>query len=138
MECSVEDCGRPHVAQGLCEAHYRRKRRGKPLEPPISERGRTCSVEACAEPHVARGFCSKHYRRWQRWGDPLGGRPRRKTPKDFNWRIRRYLKCRCIPERGDVRTVEGWAAGGRRPRAGARQVFKGSRMYCLCETEGLR
>lgn len=99
MECSVEDCGRPHVAQGLCEAHYRRKRRGKPLEPPISERGRTCSVEACAEPHVARGFCSKHYRRWQRWGDPLGGR---------------------------------------RPRAGARQVFKGSRMYCLCETEGLR
>lgn len=40
---------------------------------------RTCSIEGCegiaGRPGTARGWCSKHYNRWQRWGDPLGGRP---------------------------------------------------------------
>lgn len=32
MVCSIEDCGKPHVAHGFCESHYRRwKRHGDPL-----------------------------------------------------------------------------------------------------------
>ena len=42
--CSVNSCGRPHVAQGFCAYHYQRDRRGVPLDHPyhknITWRGR--------------------------------------------------------------------------------------------------
>lgn len=33
--CTISDCDRPHAAKGLCDAHYRRLRRGLPIEVPI-------------------------------------------------------------------------------------------------------
>ncbi len=33
--CSAPGCDRPAVAHGLCQAHYMRRRRGKPLERPL-------------------------------------------------------------------------------------------------------
>lgn len=37
--CSVEGCGRPVQAGGLCSGHYQRKRRGEPLTPLRTARG---------------------------------------------------------------------------------------------------
>lgn len=36
--CGVTDCGRRGYARGLCEAHYKRQRKGLPLGGPIFER----------------------------------------------------------------------------------------------------
>lgn len=38
---------------------------------------RTCSIEGCEKKHLARGLCATHYHRWERYGDPLSGRPLR-------------------------------------------------------------
>lgn len=38
---------------------------------------RLCSVYACTDPHNSRGWCRFHYQRWRKYGDPLGGPPRR-------------------------------------------------------------
>src|SRR5689334_11301766 len=49
--CTVADCRKPHFAKGLCEGHYRQKRR---LEGP------RCTVPSCNRPVQVRGFCSGH------------------------------------------------------------------------------
>jgi hypothetical protein len=33
--CSVDECGKPARAAGLCPTHYQRQRRGKALEAPL-------------------------------------------------------------------------------------------------------
>ncbi len=33
--CTAPACDRPVIAGSLCQAHYARRRRGRPLEPPI-------------------------------------------------------------------------------------------------------
>lgn len=39
---------------------------------------RICSIPGCPEPPpYVRGWCSPHYQRYKRYGDPLGGGPRR-------------------------------------------------------------
>ena len=38
-ECSIEGCGRPHHARGLCQIHYRRIRRGGAAEGKRAEQG---------------------------------------------------------------------------------------------------
>lgn len=76
--CSVEGCGRPIIAWGWCNAHYRRWRaHGDPLADARHHRP-TCSVEGCDGPHRGRGYCNAHYLRWRRYGDPLGA-PERET-----------------------------------------------------------
>lgn len=40
-DCSAPNCERPARSLGLCEAHYRRSRRGKPLSPIGARSGRT-------------------------------------------------------------------------------------------------
>lgn len=132
--CEVEGCERPHVARGFCDAHYRRVQKGKdPHSPVASRRRRNCSL--CDNSHFARGYCEKHYRRWERHGDPNVTRRKRKTPKDYNQRLLKYLKCECNPRGGDVRTVEGWAADGRRLIAASKEVYRRSGLYCKCNTE---
>jgi hypothetical protein len=37
--CEVDGCDRPSRKLGYCEAHYRRHRKGQPLEPPIKAQG---------------------------------------------------------------------------------------------------
>ena len=39
--CSVPGCTRPHSAKGLCNAHYMRARRNRPMEQPIQLRSIT-------------------------------------------------------------------------------------------------
>jgi hypothetical protein len=71
--CSVEGCGRPYHAKGLCGLHYGRVFRGRPIGPPdVVTYPTVCVVEGCGKPRTgSRGMCWKHYARWQKWGDPL-------------------------------------------------------------------
>jgi len=47
----------------------------------LGERGlavkvtRQCSIEGCPDLVRTRGWCSSHYYHWQKYGDPLAGRP---------------------------------------------------------------
>jgi hypothetical protein len=51
--CTVADCGLPHFSTGLCESHYRKKRR---LEGP------RCSIPGCNRKAWTRerGLCEGH------------------------------------------------------------------------------
>lgn len=85
--CTVTRCTRPAYAGGLCEPHYRRRRRtgsvsadravGEPPQPVA------CAVAACDRPATARGWCHAHYLRWTRTGDVQPGQDlaRRRRPR---------------------------------------------------------
>lgn len=60
--CSIESCGRPLHANGLCSAHdMRRWRFGDPNKELGRFRGEGCVVEGCEAKHFSFGYCSKHY-----------------------------------------------------------------------------
>lgn len=66
MTCSAENCDRAVVVKslGLCDAHYRRHRAGKPLGGAIEPQVRyapICSVNGCGGKHFSLGLCSGHY-----------------------------------------------------------------------------
>lgn len=90
--CSVEGCGRPHLAAGLCSQHYQRERFARLA---TFGTGR-CQIEACERPVwvKAKGWCSMHYHRWQRHGDPLGGGPEL-------GRVHRYIQEVVLPYVGE-------------------------------------
>lgn len=69
--CDIEGCGRPHVARGFCQGHYRRwSKTGSPGDTPLRGFRDSCSVEGCDRSHIARGYCTAHYQRWREHGDP--------------------------------------------------------------------
>lgn len=81
--CTVDGCGRPHYARGLCGMHYKRVRRHGDAQPEVPQRGtappKTCAVPSCEHTSESRGWCHGHYLRWIRTGDvrpdvPLGRR----------------------------------------------------------------
>lgn len=41
-----------------------------------------CSIDGCDRPFSAKGFCLPHYGRWYRYGDPLKGTNRSRTPEE--------------------------------------------------------
>ena len=63
--CSKKGCVRPHVAKGLCHAHYERKRLGLEASGPIKSlgkaKGQTCTLEGCQREVTAKGKCLRHY-----------------------------------------------------------------------------
>lgn len=67
--CSVEACERKVLAFGLCSAHYQRKRKGKPLDPPIwTPHNRTCSIPGCDRPFRRNDLCDMHCNRLRYYG----------------------------------------------------------------------
>jgi site-specific recombinase XerD len=78
--CTVVDCGRVVIQQGLCNGHaIRWRQRGRPdmedflADPGRPVRGRTlpaCVVECCRYGANGGGLCSKHRDRWVRAGRP--------------------------------------------------------------------
>jgi HNH endonuclease len=70
MACSVENCRKPVVCRGWCNAHYQKWQTYG--DPTVVVRYRHhCSVEGCDRVVHGRGLCSLHWQRWQRHGDPL-------------------------------------------------------------------
>lgn len=43
---------------------------------------KTCILEGCNSKTLARKMCSAHYQKWQKYGDPLGGRPAKQAHCD--------------------------------------------------------
>lgn len=77
--CSVASCGRKVRAQGLCDSHYQRQRRGRPVDAPLRSYGGTgCSVAGCERRHTAGGLCGSHWHQGRR--PPR--RHRRRTPAE--------------------------------------------------------
>ena len=65
MVCSIEGCGKPLRAKGMCGTHYERTRCGRTLNPKPRSTG--CSVEDCDREHQAKGMCKYHHlQEWQR------------------------------------------------------------------------
>lgn len=84
--CSVDSCGKPHLARGYCSAHYTRVRiHGSPdvaLKAPNGTRA-GCSVSGCEREHDGLGYCAMHRRRLQTHGT-TGPRPMA-GPHNPNW-----------------------------------------------------
>lgn len=74
--CSIEGCGRPHIARGWCNNHWKRWRRhGDPLGMFVPQT--TCSVEGCGNVgKISLGMCNKHVIRWRKYGDVNHVEPR--------------------------------------------------------------
>lgn len=70
--CTVDGCGLPLYAVGLCVNHYAGKlRNGTPEKKYASNKGLKCSVDGCDEPARCKVYCSKHYLAFRHYGDPL-------------------------------------------------------------------
>lgn len=64
VPCSIDGCGRPAWATGLCNAHYIRKKKGSDMDAPIHHRAKGNACRTCQTPidsHGGWGFCTKHY-----------------------------------------------------------------------------
>lgn len=61
LVCTIEGCGLPVAANGLCDKHYRRTRRYGTADLPA--RPVACTVEDCDRAVAALGLCDLHYRR---------------------------------------------------------------------------
>lgn len=70
--CSVEECGRPVLSNGLCSAHYQRQRKSHRLHLVVHRLPPACEVEGCeAKPrsrHAGVAMCGKHGMRWRHHG----------------------------------------------------------------------
>lgn len=66
--CTIPDCGKPVVGQGLCNKHYNFHRRHGLISVTArrSSDGATCSVAGCEFPRLSLGFCQNHYARSRR------------------------------------------------------------------------
>jgi len=75
--CTVDGCSKPTRTKSaeLCEMHYHRQYRGKPIggaaELIRKQRSPECHIEGCAKPDAEAGLCSMHAVRKRRHGDPL-------------------------------------------------------------------
>lgn len=61
--CTIEGCGRPHEAHGLCNLHYLRLKHHGTTDSRRVRLGldtRVCSVESCEKTVAARGLCACH------------------------------------------------------------------------------
>ena len=58
-KCNIEDCGNFAYANGLCNGHYIRQRKGNFSAESIKIRRDKCSL--CDKPHYGSGYCQNHY-----------------------------------------------------------------------------
>ena len=72
--CSVDGCGRLHIARGYCMTHWTRLRKQGDVQAdlPIRSKKRqmVCSIEGCGLPHYCKAMCRSHHGRWLRTGTP--------------------------------------------------------------------
>ncbi len=72
VNCTVDGCGLPHKARGLCNTHYAQLKRGVRPNQPIKQRdmhpAAECTVHGCGHPVKSKGLCHMHYARRLRHG----------------------------------------------------------------------
>lgn len=68
--CSIDGCGRPHNAKGLCQTHGTRLRVSGSVRAgePVMPRRTTCEVPGCDRKHACCGYCNMHYLRFRTTG----------------------------------------------------------------------
>lgn len=79
--CDVEDCGKKHLARGLCSGHYQSARANGMSLVYMKAKGASCLV--CSEDAWARGYCRKHSQNLRRYGR-TDAPPRRKSGGTIN------------------------------------------------------
>lgn len=80
--CSISNCGKPVLAKGWCNGHWKRWRKyGDPLGAAV--RQTICSVPDCGGAPYGHGYCSRHYQRWVRHGAPEKGSTGKGAPSKW-------------------------------------------------------
>lgn len=62
--CEIDGCTRKHFGHGLCQLHYKRKRRTGDPQQLLRQRQSGCSVAGCEGHGYSRGYCQHHYNQW--------------------------------------------------------------------------
>lgn len=131
-DCSVDGCerpARPDLASGLCEMHYRRSLRGRPLDAPAQEKlppGKRLEVAVIRVGDVDTGAnddrayelameCVKQAAR--RWMKANGWRPARDAVQR-----NRYLETQEVEQSRARENSLAQGAGSRAPGTGARDA----------------
>jgi hypothetical protein len=68
-KCTIENCQKPSLSKGLCNAHYLRMRKGQEMIKPIRERNLTKTCIECGNETKNKGGymrCQKHYSLYKR------------------------------------------------------------------------
>jgi uncharacterized protein (DUF433 family) len=93
--CSISDCGKPVLARGWCNSHWKRWRKhDDPLGAPV--RQTVCSVPDCGGAPYGHGYCSRHYQRWVRHGGPEKGGTGKGAPAKWLKENLRYDQDDCL------------------------------------------
>ena len=70
--CTVEGCESKNDHSGLCQAHYKRKKKLGSVDALYeSEKPKACSIVGCDRKHYCKSYCSRHYNSYVAHGDPL-------------------------------------------------------------------
>jgi len=79
--CTLDGCGKPLIARGLCGKHYASARSNGTLPEDWPRKRVTptgpCTVEGCTKPMFATNLCGMHYRRVWANGTLEGTAPKR-------------------------------------------------------------
>lgn len=59
--CPFPGCERIRTSKGLCKAHQRQQREGRPLRPLRTYEDQPCSFEGCGAPARTKRLCPAHY-----------------------------------------------------------------------------
>ena len=65
-------CERVATHKGMCQAHYKRARRGGAMDRPLAPQHGQCSATGCDRPASDGGLCHSHAQRARR-GRPVDG-----------------------------------------------------------------
>jgi HNH endonuclease len=138
--CSIEGCGRKHVAHGFCGMHYKRWSTTGELGPAelINKpaRGLVCQVDGCSRQVIAKGFCSTHYWRWSTSGHPGSAATETRKPRGVPCEVANCMRladgdglCRMHYERrrrrgilGSPNALRAARGAGSRTRGGYRVI----------------
>lgn len=119
--CSVPECERPEVTNGMCNAHYLRVRKHGDARAhiPVKSQGsgavNLCST-GCGRVVLARGLCATHYQRWRTDGD-AGETALRRVPGSRERTEKACTKC------GEIKPVTEFYAE-KRTRDGRQSTCK--------------
>lgn len=68
-KCTIENCQKPSLSKGLCNAHYLRMRKGLEMTKPVRERNLTKTCVECGKDTNGKGGymrCQNHYSLYKR------------------------------------------------------------------------